>query len=302
MPTPGHPARGLPLLGLSLAAGAHPPSAGKHSASAKCCWGRRGQTHPHTCCHAGPPVLTPCHGRHLPDGGLGDGAVHQRAEPPVQPPDAMVTDGLLHTIPCSRAQRHCRHTPNTPTALPTPNPAPPSASQAPRSPRFRPAGWGSTGHRLTDALVARRVCLLVQLQLRLHILGGECDADLDPSGQATWGGQEGTLGPGAAPCPSSTTWLPPALSRLSLRPLAARSGLGRGVPVLVWGLHTAAGPHANLALLPGHGKSWQGDRAKGWENRAKHCTHGGFSIIPLKGASLPPEPDTPQVSCQHRDL
>lgn len=101
-----------------------------------------------------------------------------------------------------------------------------------------------TGRTLTDALVARRVCLLVQLQLRLHVLGGECDADLDPSGQATWEGEEGTLEPGAALCPSSAAWLLPAPQRLSPGPLATRSGLGCGVPVLAKPLGTSHGSGA----------------------------------------------------------
>lgn len=129
-----------------------------------------------------------------------------------------------------------------PPSLPAPpKPAhPPSSNQAPWKPPNPASGLEQgTGRALTDALVAGRVCLLVQLQLRLHILGGECDADLDPSGQATWVGEEGTLGLRAAPCLSSTVWLLPAW-----RPLAARSGLGHSVPVLSKPLGTSHGSSA----------------------------------------------------------
>jgi len=210
----------------------------------------------------GPPQLIPRHGGHLPDGGLGDGAVHQRAEPPVQPPDAMVTDSLLHAVPCGRAQWHHRH-PHTedPRASPT---APRALLQPqPRSQEPPNAAGGlerGAGRALTDALVAGRVCLLVQLQLCLHILGGECDADLDPSGQATWVGAEGTLGPGAALCLSSSARLLLAPPQLSPRPPAARSGLGCSVPVLAKPPGTS---HGSRAEPPARGESWPGDWPKG---------------------------------------
>lgn len=54
------------------------------------------------------------------------------------------------------------------------------------------ASPGETGGRrvkasaLTDAFVLGRVGLLVQLQLRLDVLGGEGDADLDAAGDAAY--------------------------------------------------------------------------------------------------------------------
>lgn len=148
----------------------------------KCQWKHRGQSHSLVCCCWGVPHTHPLPWGHVPDSSLGDGAVEQRAEPPVQPPDAMVTDSLLHTVPCGRAQRGQCHPPRPgppSTALPAP-------ARLPRSPKPREG-------LLTNALVAGRVCLLIQLQLCLHILGRECDADLDPSSQATCMGEAGTL-------------------------------------------------------------------------------------------------------------
>lgn len=74
----------------------------------------------------------------------------------------MAAHRLPHTVPWGRGW----------SATPAPGPAPRGSPLPPP---------------LTDAPVARRVCALVQLQLRLHVLGGEGDADLDASGQAACG-------------------------------------------------------------------------------------------------------------------
>lgn len=94
-----------------------------------------------------------------PDSRLGDGAVEQGAEAAVQAQDAMAADCLPHAVPWGRGRS-----------------ATPPAGRRPARPRRPP--------RLTDAPVARRVRALVQLQLRLHVLGGEGDADFDAARQA----------------------------------------------------------------------------------------------------------------------
>lgn len=165
-------------------------------------WRHQWQSHPLVCCCWGSPPLTPCHGGTYLTAALGMEPYNSELSPRYSPRMPWSRTVCFTQSPAAETSgaavtRHAEDHPPPPCQIP------PAPARLPRSPRHREG-------LLTNALVAGRVCLLIQLQLRLHILGGECDADLDPSSQATCMGEEGTLRQEQHCAHSVPQWLLPA--------------------------------------------------------------------------------------------